>query len=140
MSLSIALSFSSHFLILTRPATTLTPDLFDSLYTSLKGHTPPGTTAMLQRPYITPSSVAKRIAIAFGLSDLQHSVQGDTRPVLDLCRHLNAVDDPLLHEIFQSPAEMLGRDTEHGGAEAAGLVKSNYHLVLPSKLLTHAID
>src|SRR5205809_4568237 len=71
---------------------------------------------------------------------LQHPIQRHPRPMLYVVGNLNAVDHIAVQKVFQGPAEVLGRDAKHGGAQAAGIVEGNYHFVFMGKLFAHAID
>ena len=73
------------------------------------------------------------------LPNLQHPVQCRFRPILHVVLHFYLVDHIAFREIFQHPAQMLRRDTEHGGAQAAGIVEGNDFLPFRGKLLAHAV-
>src|SRR5438477_9028758 len=55
-------------------------------------------------------------------------------------RHLNTVDHVAVYQVLQDPAEMLRRDAKHGGAQAAGVIESDHHLLLFGKFFAHSID
>src|SRR5881394_277629 len=57
------------------------------------------------------------------LSDRQHAIEGDLRPVLLLVGHDDAIVDAPFDQLFENPEQMVRRDAEHRRAEAAELIE-----------------
>jgi len=72
--------------------------------------------------------------------NFQHSIEPHTSPAFHVVLHLDLVDDVALHQMLKHPAQMLGRDAEHGGAEATGVVKGDNFLPIGGEFLAHAVD
>src|SRR6185437_13381840 len=74
------------------------------------------------------------------LLDLQHSIQRYARPVLHVIANFDPVHDVAIHQVLQRPAQVLRGNSEHRGAQAAGVVQSDDFLPFRRELLAHAVD
>src|SRR3954452_9133427 len=74
------------------------------------------------------------------LANFQHPIQGHPGPMLHFIIHGNAVNHITFHQVFHDPAKMLRGDPEHGGAQAAGIIQTDDHLVISGKLFAHAVN
>ena len=68
-------------------------------------------------------------------SNFQHAIKRDLGPVFDPLAHLDLVHDTAVDQVLQHPAQVLWTNTEHGCAQAAGVVERNNLFAFGRKVL-----
>ena len=76
----------------------------------------------------------------FASLNFEHAIKRYPRPMLDIISHFDLIDDIAFRQILQSPAQMLRRDAEHGGAQTTRIVERDDLLPFRSEFLSHTVD
>jgi len=68
-------------------------------------------------------------SVCHGLLNLQHAIESYAGPVFHTVTDLDLVDHVAFHQVLKRPAQVLWRNSEHRGAEAAGVIQTQYHFI-----------